>query len=950
VKTNGKRACEVCGTALSENSEFCPVCALQGAISPGTESLSAISSELCFEHYQVLKNEDGTPIELGRGGMGLTYKAIDTHLRCPVALKIISAQFIGNEFARSRFLREARAAASVHHPNVATVHHLGESGGNYFYAMEFVDGETLEALIHRRSRLEIELALEIVVQVAAGLTAIHKQHLVHRDIKPSNIMVTWEEGRLENVKIIDLGLAKGVTEDTLSIAGSFIGTPTYASPEQFAGLGADIRSDLYSLGVTLWEMLSCKPPFHGSAAELMDQHQRAAPPLVKLRNIPEPIIALLEVLLAKDPSQRFQSPAQLQKALTKVREATGSGVRLTADELRSVDTQVTANTSKRKPRRQAVRWLLGTCLCLAGGVIAWFCFFPHAGLLSNQRVNEAVPTEKSIAVLPFESLSADKEDTYFADGVQDDILNDLAKIAQLTVISRTSVMLYRAGEKRDLRQISSALGVANVLEGTVRRNANRVRVNAELIDARQDKTIWADSFDRDLTDIFAIQSEVAQTIATKLAATLSPEEKRNIEKKPTENLEAYELYLRAKESLLIAFTFIALGNAQKPSLAAISLLDQAIQLDPKFTLAYCRLAEAQGLLYWVYDATPERLALADAAISHALALEPDLPEVHLACAEHLYRCYRDYEHAREQLAIAMRGLPNNAEAIGLGALIDRRQGQWEKAIQAFKDAITRDPHNSAFVENLASTFWALRQFRAAEQMYDRLVELRPNEPILKPEKAVVNYWETGDDTPVKAALAALPASMADDRDALNLKLLFALVDRDWTQAKEGIQKLNGGDDNGGFAYAPAHVPVGCYSILLSRLQGEQTDANTRFAQTREQLDQRVQKAPESALLLSQLAVVDALLNHKETAIAEAKRAVELLPISKDAVLGPQIQINLAVVYAWTNESDLAFGTLSSSAQVPYGIFYGPLKRDPYWEPLRQDPRYEKLLAKLAPRD
>ena len=380
MKTNGKRACEVCGTAFNEYSEFCPVCALRGAISPETESLSAISSELCFEHYQVLKNEDGTPMELGHGGMGLTYKAIDTHLRCPVALKIISAQFIGNESARRRFLREARAAASVCHPNVATVHHLGESSGNYFYAMEFVDGETLEALIHRRGGLEIDSALEIVTQVAAGLTAIHKQHLVHRDIKPSNIMLSWDEGRLENVKIIDLGLAKGVTEDTLSIAGSFIGTPAYASPEQFAGLGTDIRSDLYSLGVTLWEMLLGKPPFHGSAAELMDQHQRAAPPLVKLRNIPEPIIALLDVLLAKDPRRRFQTPAQLQQAVARVRAAVGSGLGLTADELRSAGDQGTANLPKGKPRKQTIRWLVGSGLCVAALAITWFLFSGHAGI------------------------------------------------------------------------------------------------------------------------------------------------------------------------------------------------------------------------------------------------------------------------------------------------------------------------------------------------------------------------------------------------------------------------------------------------------------------------------------------------------------------------------------------------------------------------------------------
>jgi serine/threonine protein kinase len=443
---------------------------LRGALETQSDSVTDSSSELRFEHYQVLRNEDGKPLELGHGGMGVTYKAIDTHLGCPVALKIISTQLLGNESARSRFLREARAAASVHHPNVATVHHLGESNGNYFYAMEFVDGETLEALIRRRGRLEAELALDIMTQVAAGLTAIHKQHLVHRDIKPGNIMLSWEEGRLENVKIIDLGLAKGVMEDTLSIAGSFVGTPPYASPEQFAGLGTDIRSDLYSLGVTLWEMLSGKPPFYGSAAELMDQHQHTEPPFEKLRDIQGPIMAFLQVLLAKDPNRRFQSPAQLQQALTRVREAIGSALRLTADELRSAGEQVDKRLSKGRPRKQTVRWLLTSALGIVGLLIAWFFFTGHTGLFFNQQLAQAVPLEKSIAVLPFENISASKDDAYFADGVQNEILNNLAKITQLKVISRTSVMLYRADNKRDLRQIASALGVANVLEGTVRRD------------------------------------------------------------------------------------------------------------------------------------------------------------------------------------------------------------------------------------------------------------------------------------------------------------------------------------------------------------------------------------------------------------------------------------------------------------------------------------------------
>jgi serine/threonine protein kinase len=294
-----------------------------------------------------------------------------------------------------------------------------------------------------------------VTRLAAGLTAINKQHLVHRDIKPRNIMLSWEEGRLENVKIIDLGLAKGVTEDTLSIAGSFIGTPAYASPEQFAGLGTDIRSDLYSLGVTLWEMLSGKPPFYGSAAELMDQHQHAAPPIEKLKGIPEPIIALLQVLLAKDPSHRFQTPAQLQQAVARVREAIAAGSGLTTDELKSAGEPVAAKSPKAKPKKQPIRWLLGTGLCLAMVLIALFFASGHFGLF-NQRATEAAPPERSIAVLPFDNISPNKDDAYFADGVQDEILNNLAKVARLKVISRTSVMQYRGDAKRDLRQIAAA--------------------------------------------------------------------------------------------------------------------------------------------------------------------------------------------------------------------------------------------------------------------------------------------------------------------------------------------------------------------------------------------------------------------------------------------------------------------------------------------------------------
>jgi serine/threonine protein kinase len=626
-KTPAKRACPVCGTLLPEEGAFCPVCALRGALETQSDLVKDASSDLRFEHYMVLQNPEGKPFELGRGAMGVTYKAFDPRLQRPVALKIINPQLFGNYSARQTFVREARAAASVRHQNVASVFHIGESGGNYYYAMEFVEGESLQSLIRRSGRLETNLALEIVDQVACGLGAIEKQRLVHRDIKPTNIMVSLHDEKLENVKIIDLGLAKGVAEEnTLSTVGVFTSTPAYASPEQFAGIAIDVRSDLYSLGITLWEMLSGRVPFSGSAAELMFQQRHAAPPVEKLANVPAPVTALLQVLLAKNPSQRFETPIQLQRGLTTVKEAIALGDGLTADELKSPEKPVAARPPKAKPKKPPFRWLLGAGLGLAILPIAWFFASGHLGLF-YQRPTETAQTEKSIAVLPFDNISPNKDDAYFADGVQDEILNNLAKIAQLKVISRTSVMRYRPDAKRDLRQIAAALGVANVLEGTVRRAGNHVRVSTELVDARNDNTIWADSYDRDLTDIFTIQSEIAQMVASRLSARLSPEERKDIEEKPTTNLEAYDLYLQAKPLVNSA----ALMISQKENYSkAIGLLDEATRKDPKFALGYCLLTKAHDYLYHYFlDSTPENRKPGDAAVQAALQLRPDLPEAHL---------------------------------------------------------------------------------------------------------------------------------------------------------------------------------------------------------------------------------------------------------------------------------------------------------------------------------
>ncbi|MBV8098168.1 MAG: protein kinase [Verrucomicrobia bacterium] len=945
MATTPAKLCPACGAPLPENGDFCPVCAFQQALGTQTYSFPD-SSELRFQHYQVLKDQDGKPLELGHGGMGVTYKAIDTNLRCPVALKIINARLIGDELARSRFLREARAAASIRHSNVATVHHLGESSGNYFYAMEFVDGETLEALIRRRGRLETELALEIVTRVAAGLAAINKQRLVHRDIKPSNIMLSWEKDRLENVKIIDLGLAKGITEDALSIVGSFIGTPAYASPEQFAGLGTDTRSDLYSLGVTLWTMLSSKPPFHGSVTDLMDQHQHGALPTEKLKGIPEPVIAFLQVLLAKDPSERFQTPAQLQQAVAKVRNAIASRSGLTPDELKSAGEPVAAISLKAKPGKQTILWVAGSGLFVATVAIACFFFSGWAAFLFNQPANNSMVAEKSVAVLPFENIGANKDDVYFADGVQDEILNNLAKIAQLKVISRTSVMKYRASTDRDLRQIANALGVANVLEGTVRRDGNRVRVSTELIEARNDNTIWADSYDRDLTDIFTIQSEIAQRVAAKLRAKLSAEERKDIEEKPTDNLEAYDLYLQGKQ-LLQANYFVLRSSEKQIYSKIIGLLEQATQKDDKFALAYCSLAKAHDILYADgTDRTLERRALGDSAIDKALSLRPELPEVHLALATHLYYCYRDYERARIQLAIAGQTLSNNSELLELTAVIDRTQGRWEKSTEGLEKAITLDPRNPEPLGLLSDTYGALRRFQDAERILDRLIQLEPDKVGFSISRAFWAFSEKADVTDARARCEALPASIKDAPSVVMNRVWYALYARDFAAAEEILQRTQ----NKEILFCNALVPKEIWTLWVEFIQGNHPTVE-QFGAAREQLNAKVEANPANPFLLTALARADLALGRDEEAMEEGRRAMELRPISEDAFEGPDVAIWMAEVYALANQPDAAFAQLNILVRIPsVHLNYGELKTNPGWDPLRKDSHFDKLLAQLAPRD
>ena len=478
---------------------------------------------LKYDHFQVEVGADGFPIELGAGAMAITYRARDTVLNSTVALKVIDRTVAGNPGARSRFLREARAAAQIHHPNVARVSHYGEQNGECFYVMELVEGETLEARVRREGPMPLSFALEITEQAARALAAAEACGVVHRDIKPSNIMLESDASGALVVKVIDYGVAKVLAPQAGAGAeqtqAGFIGTPAFASPEQFAENGKsriDTRSDIYSLGVTLWFLLCGRTPFVGRTLEEVAARQAEELPLEQLKNahVPARVIALLQSMLAVDPAKRPQTARELLSAIHRC--------------------YTKFSTEARLRRKRSIVAAAGVTAVV--GVIA-------IGTWLYQRAQSSAEIERSIAVLPFENLSEDKANAYFAEGIQDEILTRLSKIADLKVISRTSTQHYKSAPE-NLAEIGKQLGVAHILEGSVQRSGDGVRVNVQLIKAANDSHLWADTFDRKLTDIFSVESEVAKAIAEQLRAKLTGQEEQVIAAKPTDNPEAYDAYLR----------------------------------------------------------------------------------------------------------------------------------------------------------------------------------------------------------------------------------------------------------------------------------------------------------------------------------------------------------------------------------------------------------------------
>jgi TolB-like protein len=560
-------------------------------------------------------------------------------------------------------------------------------------------------------------------------------------------------------------------------------------------------------------------------------------------------------------------------------------------------------------------------------------------------------SEKSIAVLPFENMSAEKENAFFADGVQNEILTNLAKIADLKVISRASTMVYKVGNPRNLRDIGQQLGVAHVLEGSVQRAGAKVRVSAQLIDARTDKHVWAETYDRELADVFAIETELAQAIAGELQAKLTSSEKAAIEEKPTQDLVAYEFYTRA---VSLIYNVQVPGPSDDPEKAlseAVDLLNKAVARDPNFLLAYCQLAFVHDSVYREeIDHTPARLALAKAAIDAAFRLRPDSGEAHLALGWHLYWGYSDYDHARAELALAQQGLPNNPRVYYLAGRMDRSQGRWADAIRNLERACDLDPRNLPYLIYFGATYAWLNDYEQWTKVMDRIVALHPEGRPGRIFRASIEVHRRADTGPLRAEIEKIltnePGSEKDSFVA-GQRYTLALYDRDWDAAGHAAALL---PEKNSLAWGFPDLGRDFWVGVVARLKGDETSARASFMRARAQQEEEIRGHPDTVGLLSELGLIDAALGRKEEALNEGRGAMELGSSANDAFTEAYVKMCFAIICAWTSERELALGQLEAFTKTPAYHTYGNLRLSPMWDPLRGDPRFEKIVASLAPKD
>jgi TolB-like protein/Tfp pilus assembly protein PilF len=876
-----------------------------------------------FGDYELLQ-------EIGRGGQGIVYRAQQKSLNRTVALKVIGLGHWATETHLKRFRREAEAAASLEHPGIVPIYEVGERDGSCYFSMKFVEGGQLDE-VTKREPMPGRRAAELIAKVARTVHYAHEHGILHRDIKPGNILL---DGKGEP-HLTDFGLARLVeTESTVTRTLEVLGTPSYMAPEQAVGNNAALTAatDVYGLGAVLYELLTGQPPFAGGTTYetiklLLDTEPRQ--PRVLNAKIGRDLSIICLKCLEKDPQRRYSSALALAEDLERW---------LKHEPILARRTGILTRGRKWVRRNPSIAAMTAMLLALAVplGVMIW------KSETRQLPTSNLVEPEKSIAVLPFSNLSKEPENAFFADGMQDEILTDLARIADLKVISRTSVMHYKSGTARNLREIGRQLGVANVVEGSVQRTGNRVRVNAQLIDARTDRHLWGQTYDRDVADVFAIQSEIARSIADQLQAKLSPAEENAIARPPTSDLTAFDLYIRAK-NLGLSVNLSATGSADM--LRQVDLLNQAVARDPSFLAAYCELAIVHDYLYFSgYDHTSARLALADAAIRAAFRLRPEAGETHLARAHNLYQGYLDFDGALAELEVARQTLPNEPRVLRFMGFIKRRQGHWEESTRNLERAIEVDPRNVMTLQQTALSYLYCRRYADEKSLLDRVLTVVPNDVAFKAVRAIVEFDSRADTRPLHEVIDSVATTQPGAlSSAASHWLMCALAERDIAAAKTALIALGehplslGVEDNVVFNRAFAQG-------IIARLANQGDKARSAFTSARAEQEKIVQREPNYGPAMCVLGLIDAALGRKEEALREGRRAVELVPVEKDPFDANIMTKYFAMIAAWVGDKDLACEQLASAVRrPPSDLSYGKLKLLPYWDPLRGDPRFEKIV-------
>ena len=852
--------------------------------------------------------------ELGAGGMATVYLAEDLKHHREVAVKVLRPELAAT-LGPERFLREIEVAARLQHPHILPLHDSGEAEGFLYYVMPYVEGHSLRERLDRDGELPIGETVRILKEVVDALAHAHEHGVVHRDIKPDNVMLS---GR--HAMVTDFGVAKAVSEATgrekLTTAGVALGTPAYMAPEQAsASEHIDHRADIYAVGVLAYELLAGRAPFAGPTSQaILAAHITETPvPVTSHRDaVPAALAQVVMRCLEKKPADRWQTAEELLPQLEAL--ATPSGG-ITPSQTQPV---TAAPVPRSKTRNLIIAGVSAVAVVL---------------IIGSQLVGGSAADfdRRSIAVLPLTDVGASQESASFTGGIHDDIITQLSKVSALKVIARPSVLEYENTTK-DMRQIGEELGVANLLTGSVQRAAGQVRINLQLIDARSNRNVWAESYQRELTvaNIFAVQSDIAQQIASALQATLTATEQERLESTPTENLEAYELYRRG-------IVFEARSNTDQDVRLAVDMYQRAVDLDANFALAWARLSRVHSKMWWyAYDRGAGRLPSAKRAVDRALALDPDLPEARMALGYYYYWGLLDYDAAMSEFDFVQATQPNNGLVQnGIGS-VRRRQGRWEEALAGYQRQIEINPRVTSGHSFTAQTYLILRNATEAAKHFEHVIQLNPGAASAYGGKANARLWLEGD---IQGAVATI-----DDAEQLGMSLprvrfALSLVERDYREALQVVASLPVVDDNQAY-YGPR---TQWYAVVY-QLDGDSVRAHTYFDSARVHLEQQLLQRSDDARLHSALGLAYAGLGRKDDAIAEGHTAVELLPVEREAVVGTYRRSDLALIYAMVGEHELAMDELEFLLSIPSEITIPMLRLDPQWDPVRENPRFRALVA------